>query len=842
MKFIFQMARREMRSSWRRLLFFFLCIGIGVGSIVALRSTIQNINRAMASEARTLLTADVQIDSTREWKPETRAIIERATQTPLIKARTETIESNTMVRPADLAREGALMVELKGIEPPFPLYGDFKLAGGRSFDHGLLANNGAVVAPLLLERLQLKVGDKIKIGESTFEIRGQFEREPGGGSGFRLGPRVFIERGAVEATGLVGFGSRARRRILLQVQEGALEGVVQSLRNELKGQLVTVNSYRDSQENLSEQFSRTENYLSLTGLIVLVLGGVGVSSVTRVFIEQKKKTIAVLKCIGGTGRKIISAYLAQVIALGFLGSILGIVLAKGALLLVKSYLAESLPPNMSFELSIGAVAQGLGLGLLISILFAALPLLRIRHIKPNMLLRDDAGDEGRRRFDLTRWATALMITLGLLLVASWQAGSIRVGLFFLAGLGLAAAALYVTAILIVRLVSRVRHLRSFALRQAVNSLYRPGNQTRVIIMAVGLGVFVVMAIQSLQANLLNEIDITRRTNLPNMFLIDIQSDQKEGVENLIEQATGTRPELIPTVRARIFAINGVEVDLEQREMRQQRGRLGREYVVTYRPGLEANETVVAGKFWDATPSTEAEVSIEEGMRGLSGLDVGSSITFDVLGRKIPARVTSIRHVDWRNSRTGFMVLFRPGVLESAPQMLIGPINGPETEPERSRFQRALLDKYPNISVIDVAEVVSTVSRILNNVTLAVSFLGGFVLLCGVLILVGSVSMTKFQRIYEFAVLKTLGSKRKILLMILFVEYGLLGLVAGLVGALASVALSYAVTRFVFEIPWELSPLILMAGIGITVTLVMIVGVMSSFNVLARKPLTILRAQ
>jgi putative ABC transport system permease protein len=842
LRFILQMARREMRSSWRRLLFFFLCIGIGVGSIVALRSTIQNINRAMAGEARTLLTADVQVDSTREWKPETRAIIERVAQPPRVLARTETIESNTMVRPADAAHEGALMVELKGIEPPYPLYGEFKLTDGSRFDHGLLANGGAVVASLLLERLQLKVGDKIKIGESTFEIRGAFEREPGGGGGFRLGPRVFIERGAVEATGLVGFGSRARRRLLLKTEEGALESVVQSLRQELKGQLVNVNSYRDSQENLSEQFARTENYLSLTGLIVLVLGGVGVSSVTRVFIEQKKRTIAVLKCIGGTGRRIISAYLAQVIALGLMGSMLGILLAKGALVLVKNYLAESLPPNMTFELSPGAVAQGLALGLLISILFAALPLLRIRHIKPNMLLREDESDERVRGFDWTRWATAVLMTLGLLLVASWQAGSLRVGLFFLAGLAVTAAALYVTAGILARLVSRVRHIRSFALRQAVNSLYRPGNQTRVIIMAVGLGVFVVMAIQSLQANLLQEIDITRRTNLPNMFLIDIQSDQKKGVEDLIEQATGTRPELIPTVRARIYAINGVEVDLEQREMRQQRGRLGREYVVTYRSHLETNETIVAGAFWDRAPSAEAEVSIEEGMRGLSGLDVGSSITFDILGRKIPARVTSIRRVDWRNSRTGFMVLFRPGVLESAPQMLIAPINGPEREPERSRFQRALLDRYPNISVIDVAEVVSALSRILNNVTLAVSFLGGFVLLCGALILVGSVSMTKFQRIYEFAVLKTLGSKRKILLVILFVEYGLLGLVAGLVGALASVALSYAVTRFVFEIPWELSPLIMLAGILITVALVMLVGVVSSANVLARKPLHILRAQ
>lgn len=842
MRFILRMARREIRSSWRRLLFFFLCIGIGVGSIVALRSMIQNINRAVAGEARQLLTADVQIDSTRPWRPETLEVIERTARAPVVEGRTETIDSATMVRPADSALEGAMMVELKGIEPPYPLYGDFRLADGRPFDHTLLAGGGAVVAPLLLERLNLRVGDSIKIGESTFEIRGVIDREPGSGSGFRLGPRVFIARSAVEATGLTGFGSRARRRILLKVREGELESFVQTLRASLKGQLVTVNSYKDSQENLSEQFSRTENYLSLAGLIVLVLGGIGVSSVTRVFIEQKRQTIAVLKCIGGKGRQITAVYLAQVIALGLAGSLLGLALAKGALLLVTHYFAQTLPPNMSYELATGAVAQGLGLGVLVSILFSALPLLRIRHIKPNMLLRDEENAGGRRRRDIPRLLTGALVILGLVLLSSWQAGSVRVGLFFLAGLAATAAALYGAAFLLTMLVRRARRIRSFALRQAVSSLYRPGNQTRVIIMAVGLGAFVVMAIQSLQTNLLNEIDITRRAQLPNMFLIDIQPDQKQGVEKLIEQATGVHPELIPTVRARIFSINGREVDLEQPQMRQERGRLGREYVVTYRPRLESNETIVAGSFWDASPSQEPEVSIEEGMRGLAGLDVGSTITFDIVGRKLTARVTSIRRVDWRNSRTGFMILFRPGALENAPQMLIAPINGPDREPERSRFQRALLDQYPNISVIDVAEVVSSISRILNNVTLAVSFLGGFVLLCGVLILVGSISMTKFQRIYEVAVLKTLGAKRKVLIVILFVEYALLGLVAGLVGALAAVALSYAVTRYVFEIPWDFSLIVILAGIAATVALVTIVGVSSSFNVLTRKPLAILRAQ
>jgi putative ABC transport system permease protein len=836
------MALREIRASWRRLLFFFLCIGIGVGSVIALRSIIQNASRSVAGEARYLLTADVQIDSTRQWKPESLAAIERVARTPLVEARTETIESNTMVRSASSSGGGTMMVELKGVEPPFPLYGDFLLAGGQRFDHSLLADGGAVVAPLLLERLKLRVGDPVKIGESTFEIRGVTEQEPGSGGGFRLGPRVFISRSAVEATGLVGFGSRARRRILLRVREGALDDVVRSLRNELKGHLVTVNSYKDAQQNLSEQFARTENYLALTGLIVLVLGGIGVSSVTRVFIEQKRASIAVLKCIGATGRQITAAYLAQVLILGLAGSLLGVALAALAMLSAAHYFAESLPPGMSYRLSSGAVIQGIGLGMLISILFSALPLLRIRHIKPNMLLREDEAPGGSRRPDVIRWLTGAFVFLGLMILSSWQAGSLRVGLIFLGGLAVTALILYLMALLVIWLLRRSKPGGSFAFRQAVSSLYRPGNQTRVIIMAVGLGAFVVMAIHSLQTNLLDEIDLARRTNLPSMFLIDIQPDQREGVERLIEQATGQRPELIPTVRARIFAINGREVDLEQREMRQERGRLGREYVVTYRPRLESNETIVAGEFWGAQPAAEPEVSIEEGMRGLAGLDVGSTVTFDIVGRKLTARVTSIRRVDWRNSRTGFMVLFRPGSLEGAPQMLIAPVNGPSGAQERARFQRALLDSYPNISVIDVAEVVTTVSRILNNVTLAVSFLGGFVLLCGVLILIGSIAMTKFQRIYEAAVLKTLGAKRKTLLVILCVEYGLLGFVAGLVGALAAVALSYSIARFVFEIPWSFSPAISFAGVALTVLLVAAVGVASSFNVLTQKPLAILRSQ
>ena len=844
MSFIFNMARRELRSSWRRLLFFFLCVGVGVGSVVALRSAIGNLNAAVAGEARQLLTADVVVDSTRPWTPETLRAVEQVTRPPLVEARTETIEAPTMARPADEAKGGAVMVELKGVGPEFPLLGEFGLEGGEKYGPELLADRGAVVAPLLLERLGLRVGDEARIGELTFEIRGVVEREPGASGFFRLGPRVFVGREAFEAAGLAGFGSRARRRILLRAREGGADELVRQLRAGVKDNLVNVRSYRESQESLGESFTRAENYLSLTGLVILVLGGVGVSSVTRVFIEQKRKSIAVLKCVGATGKKITAAYLAQTLALGAAGSLLGVALAKAGLFFAGQRFAESLPPNMNYDLAPSAVAQGVGLGLLVSILFSVLPLLRVRHVKPSMLLRDEAGATGARikRLDFPRLVAGLCVVAGLALLAVWQAGSPRVGLYFLAGLAATAGALYLAAWLLIYVVRRGRGVSSFALRQGINSLHRPGNQTRVVVLGVGLGAFLVLSVQSLQSNLLAEFDLSRRGQIPNMFLLDVQRDQVEGVARLIEGATGARAELIPTVRARIYAVNERPVDLGQQEVRRERGMLGREYVVTYRPRLEANETIVAGEMWEPTPSAEPEVSIEEGMRGLAGMDVGGTVTFDILGRKLEARVTSVRRVDWRNSRTGFLVLFRPGALDAAPQTFIGAVNAPESEPARSRFQRELLERYPNVSTIDVAEVVRGISRILSNITLAVSFVGGFVLLCGVLILVGSVAVTKFQRVYEAAILKTLGASRRTLLAIALAEYGLLGLVAGLTGATAAVALSYAVARHVLEIEWAFAPLTMLAGVLVTAALVVAVGALSSIDVLTRKPLAILRGQ
>jgi putative ABC transport system permease protein len=837
MQFIFNLTFREIRSSWRRLLFFFLCIAVGVGSVVALRSLIQNLGRAVAGDARGLLTADFEISSTNPFTPSELSAIESVIgrNSSLIEARNETIQTAAMTR----ADDNFQFVELKGIEPPFPLVGDFVLTNGRAFDFPLLANKGAVVQATLLEKLNLKIGDKIRIGETNFEIRAAFDEEPGGTGGFRLGPRVFIEKKVFDEAGLTQ--SRIRRRILYRTS-GDPTPLVSELRQALKGTILTVNSYKEAQENLGEQFERTENYLALTGLLILVLGGIGVWNVARVFVEQKRKTVAVLKCLGAGGWRIIAVYLLQILTLGALGSFFGVLLAQGALWLIRYRFADALPENMSYVVQHSAALQGVLLGLLISLLFSLLPLLQIRNIKPNLLLRDE-NNEKMRRLDWTRLIFAFACLAGLLALAIWQAGSIKIGAAFLGGLAATSLILYLAAVGLTLILKKTRKFSSFSVAQAVNSLHRPGNQTRVVLLAVGLGAFVVLAVQSLQANLVREFDFTRNQKLPSLFLVDIQRSQVEKLKQIAEDATGEAQFPIPTVRGRIALVNGEPFDFEQREIRQQQGQIGREFAVTYRPNLEDNETLTDGEWWESSPSTGgAEVSVEQRMSDTLKIAVGDVITFDILGRRINATVGSIRKIDVRNSRTAFVFVFRPGVLEKAPQTYVLPITKQLSAAERARFQRSVLDNFPNIQIFDTADIIRAVTRLIENFVLAISFVGSFVMLTGILILIGSVALTKSQRVYENAILKTLGARRLTLTAILFTEYAVLGALAGIIGAAFSTALSFTVTRYILRIEWEFDFGLMLLGVFTTAVIVMLIGVLASFGVIFKKPLTVLRSQ
>lgn len=845
MTFVVRMALREIRASWRRLLFFFVCIAIGVGSIVALRSVIQSVRDAISRESRALIAADVLITSDRPFTELVTGTLEQAAREARITGQSEAVEISTMVRPADESRTGTRMVELRAVGDAFPFYGALTLRDGE-YSHALLADRGALVRPELLAQLGLSVGDSLLIGTVPFQIRGVIAAEPGRRVGaFSLGPRVLIDHADLEDTGLLGFGSRASHQLLLRVPAPLLDTVTEDLTATFSEEFLRVRSYRRSEDQMGENLTRAENYLSLVGLVVLILGGIGVSSVTRVFIQQKIRSIAILKCVGSSSAQILGVYMSQVMFLGLAGSILGVALAGGAVALVPRFVGDVAALfQVEYGLTTAAVLQGLLIGLLVSLLFSIVPMLEVRHIKPSLLLRQDIP--AMPSFDWLKWLVAGAVATLLVAVAAWQAGSITVGLVLSAGFVVTAFVLNAAGAALIRAVQPLRYARSFALRQAVLHVARPGNQTRVILLAVGLGTFFILGVRGLQDNLLRDFAVQVGEDAPDMFLIDIQPAQREGVERFLDAQNGDEPApaLMPVLRARITGVQGREVAVESYEQVRGRGSFSREYTITYRPHLESNEQLLAGSWWDASPvAGEPEVSVEEGLVERFGLEIGDRMRFDVLGREVIARVTSIREVDWRNFRAGgFMLVFRPGTFEDAPHTYMSTFRAPSAPDVRARMQSDLVASYPNVSVIDLREILDTIQGIVGTVTIAVTVVGGLVMLSGVLILVGAVSMTKFRRVYEAAILKTLGANGRLIASMLLLEYGVLGAIAGTVGSLGAIALGWAVATFALELSWEPAPLLTLGGIAGTAILVAAIGVLASLDVLRHKPLATLRAE
>lgn len=852
MKFVLAMTAREMRASWRRLLFFFICLSIGVGAIVAIRSVIQSVRMVFAREARSLIAADAVINSNQPLDAELTARIEERLRNAGATTH-RSIEVATMVRPEGAGR--ARMVELRAVEAGFPYYGEVKLANGQRFDHSLLRNFGVLARPELLAQLGLSVGDGLRIGKQHFTIRGVIEAEPGRRLGaFSLGPRVFVDLADLQSSGLLTFGSRASYQRLVKVPDAQLDSLVRNLRSDFSNTFARIRSYKATEDDIGRDFTRAENYLSLVGLVIVILGGIGVSSVTRVFIAQKMRSIAILKCVGGRSSQLLAIYMAQIVALGLAGSVFGIVLAWSAIRAIPSSLAAAATGGIqvSYGLTPGAVLQGLGIGMLVAILFSLVPLLDVRHVKPSILLRSESPN---RRFDLLQIAVLLVVVAGLVGLTVWQAGSLRIGLVVAIGFAGAALVLHVAGILLIRAIAPLANTRWFALRHAVLQLSRPGSQARIVLLAVGLGSFFIVGVRSLQQTLVQEFTINLSPDAPDMFLLDVQQDQAAGMRELLvkwRQPGTPEPQLIPVLRARVIGVEGRELALDNYEDVRGRG-LGREYTVTYRPRLERNESVIAGQFWDrpseviqsddAKTPPLGEVSIEQSLHERSRINLGDTMRFDVMGRTVAARVTSVRRVEWGDSRAGgFMFVFRPGLFDRAPHGSISFFRGPEDTTARARMMSELVARFPNVSIIDGREMLSTLRLVIDNVTIAVTVVGTLVVLSGLLILIGAVAMTKFRRIYEAAIFKTLGATRRTIASVLLLEYGVLGLLAGTIGSLGAIALTWGLSRFALDIPWRALPWVSVSGIAISALLVAFVGVAASWEVLQRKPLATLRAE
>jgi len=843
MMFVLRMAWREIRSSWTRLVFFFLCVAIGVAAIVAVRSVIQEVRHVLTSEARALVGADMVVQTGRPWTGDVQTRLNQTLARDGVLSRMEVIETPTMAS-SDAGQ--VRLVELRAVEAGFPYYGAPTMGSGGVFSHDLLRDRGIVVQPELLSQLGVKVGDTIRLAGQPFVIRDTVVKDRvQGRGGFALGPRVYLDIASLRQTTILQFGSRASYQWYVRVADGSLGGLTQDLRRGFRRDLVTVRSWRTIEDRLGRNLTLAENYLSLVGFAMVVLGGIGVWSVTRVFIQQKIKSVAVLKCVGATSRQILATYVLQIVGLALAGGVFGVGMAAVAIAAIP----ESVVALVGLE-SIGvtwsAAGQGLAVGALVSMLFALVPLLEVRDVKPLLLLRADTASTSRKR----GWEsviTTLAIGAALVAVAVWQADSLEAGAYVSLGLAVVAGALTLAGAALVRLVRPLAASKTFAIRHAVISLGRPGNQTRVILTAVGLGCFFILGVRALQTNLLTEFSLDLGQAAPDLVLVDIQRDQVEAVRAIVEPFQRSAPPLLPLLRGRVVGVDGARVTLATAEDVRRQGDLGREYGLTFRDALADNERLIDGEFWTSRtddPNAPLEVSIEERMRTEYDIGLGDTLRFDVGGRVVEARVTSVRKVAWDEAQNGgFIFVFRPGpLIEQAPYTVVGFLQLNDTPDALGLVQRDLVRAFPNVSVIDVSAVLDSVREVVENATVAITIVGGVTVAGGLLILVGAVAMTKFQRLYDAAIYRTLGASTRRLSAMVAIEYGLLGVLAGVLGAIGALGLSWAVATRLFEIEWRPDWLGLSTGVLAASLIVAAVGLLSSLDVIVRKPLGTLRGQ
>jgi putative ABC transport system permease protein len=850
MSFVWRMAWREMRTSWGRLLFFFLCVAIGVAAIIVLRSVVQNVRITLTREARTIVGADVVVQSSR---PLDAAVRDRVLALIAEHGGGETadlVDTQTMAAAVGQMGTGAVrLVEVRGLPPGFPFYGAMELEGGRPYSHTLVESRGVLVQPEVLGHLGLRVGDALRIAGQAFTIRGVVTRDRvQRSSGIALGPRIYVDVADLRRTALLGFGSRASYLLAGRADERRLEDLAKRIRDEFPRETLFVRTWKGLEDRLGRNLTIAENYLSLVGFAVVVLGGIGVWSVTRVVVQQKIRSVAILKTLGASSRRVLATYVLQVSWLAAAGGIVGLMIAMLTARAIPASVLTSLGVT-DVHVTTSAAVQGIAVGWLVSLLFAVVPLLEMRRVKPLLLLRADTMTSARRR-DWVSAGAGIVVATALALVAMWQAGSVAAGLYVTGGLAIVGLVLAVASRLVVRLLLPLARSPRFALRHAIVSLGRPGNQTRVILMAVGLGCFFILTVRLMQVSLLDELDIQVGVTSPDFILIDIQPDQLPAVEQTATSFARQPPRLMPLLRARVVGVDGAVLKLANVDEVRKHGELTREFGLTFRNGLERNETLVGGAFWTApltgpaAAGVDTEVSIEEEARGDAGLQLGDVIRFDVGGRVLTARVTSVRKVAWEEFQNGgFVFVLRPGpAVQAVAHSFVGFVQVGEDAGRRVAFQRALIDIAPNVSAIDVRDVVQAIRSVVDNVTLGVTVVGAVMLVGGLAILVGAVAMTRFQRLYEAAIYRTLGASTRLLGTMVFIEYGLLGLVAGLLGAGGAMALSYLLSTYLFEIDWLASPGLVAGAVLLTAALVSTIGLAASLDVLRRKPLGTLRSE
>ena len=833
-RFVLVLAWRETRGAWRHFAYFLVCVTLGVAALVAVASFGESLARTVARSGKSLMGGDVEIRSSRPLAAGAARALDALAR--------EGVEATRMLELVAMARADSAtqLVELKAVEPGYPLYGRLLTDPDRPLPE-LIGGGRVLVHDSLLARLGLRVGARIRIGEADLTVSGRILAEPDRAAGvFSLGPRALIAVADLEATRLIQPGSRVRYRTLLRLPASA---DASALRDELIARLadpaLRIATFEQAQPGLRRLWDQLGRYLGLTSLVALLVGGIGVAVGVSAFVRGKLATIAILKCLGAGWRAVLAVYLLQTAVLGLAGSLLGAALGSGLQRLLVPFLAPLLPLEVEVITSPVAGLRGIGMGLGVTLLCALRPLLEIRHVPAALILRHEVEPVPRSPW---QWLPMLPIAAGLGALALWQAGSWRVGgLFvggFAAGLGLLAAA----ARLVVAGFRRLpRPSRAPAWRQAAASLGRPAGYAPAVLVTLGLAVMLIVAVALLERDLRDELASRSPERAPAFFFIDIQPDQAEAFARLVAvRGGGPAPELIPVVRSRLAAIKGVPVQSD-RGPHDQQWYLTREYVLTWAAAPPGRNVVVAGRWWTAAEAArEPMISVEEEIARSLGVGLGDTLSFDVQGVVVTARIMSLRKVDWRSFGANFFVIFSPGALDGAPATYIATARvRPEHE---TAVQSAVTAAFPNVTAIAVREVLERLAGVVDQIALAIRLVAGFSILAGLAVLAGALAVTRRQRLYHSVILKVLGATRGGVARMFALEYAVLGAAAGLAGTALAAGLAWGAERWLLDVTSSWQPLTLGLGITLSTALALAVGFFGTFRLLGEKPLAILREE
>ena len=847
--FAVRLAWREGRAAYRRLSVFVSSIALGVGSLVAIHSFRADVQRSLGDQARALLGADVRVSSRRPFPETFDAVLDSMAAQGRDVARTTTLASMVL----DTRSQGVRLFQIQGVDSGYPYYGEVTSIPDAAWPE-IHEGPWAVADPAVLIQLDAAIGDTLLIGEARFVLRGGVTGLPTD-LGFQsaIGPRIYVSLDRLSSTGLLTFGSIVRYHVNFRMPDREDRTEFRDRNRELlEANQLRYTTARGRAREMSSAVEDVSRYLGLLGLAALFLGGIGVASAIHVYIREKVITVAVLRCLGALQRTLFTAYLLQAAGLALIGSVLGVGLGMAVQRGLPLVLTGLLPVGVTTQVSWLALGAGVALGVWVGIMFALGPLLEVRGVSPLIALRHDF--EPAKRPDALRVAAFVLLAVTLVGLTVLEAPADE-GIGFAIVLGGVGLSLWATAWVLILATKRFfPHRMSYPVRQGVSNLFRPRNQTVSVTLALGFGAFVIGTVGLVEASLTEAFTLEAGAGGWNLLLFDVQSDQRTNVEDFVDSRASGPLEVTPLVPSRLLAINGTPVEVLREAPRDERPRswaMRREYRHTYRSELTGSEVLVAGTWWDEPPVDDggelagdgvagvARISMEADLAESLRVGLGDHITWDFAGVPVESRITSLRSVDWARFETNFYVIFEPGTLEEAPQMAVI-LARVEGERERAELQRDLVDRFANVSVLDLSRLQQTIDEILQRANQGIRFLGVFSTVAGVLVLIGALSTSRYQRMRESALLKTLGASRRVVLKVLTVEYAVLGSLATTAGLVLAIFAGWMMTSTVFEVPFRLD-LARIGAVWLWITgVTLVVGLIGSRGALARPPLAVLR--